>query len=527
MAASGCATGKPLQTLEQVVYASSRQRIAGARGVSRGIIWRVLRSRRRLTILTALLITAHALFPLVAAAEPYFNDATANAGLPLVEQVSWGTQISDIDGDGRPDIFVNRHGQVPYLMRGTRGGFTEVAHAWPGMDRHGCAWGEANGDGRPDLMCTQGADRGEGSRPNELWLNTPDGLFNGATEWAVDRPLGRGRSATWIDYDRDGDLDLFLGVAHRAGVGDLMLRNDRGRFTEVSVGVEADRNTQSSTWADWNRDGWPDLLLMLGGEPPVAFVNRVGRFERADIAELRERAWKSSAWGDYDGDGWPDLALVASGEVRILRNVGSRFSIAKRLRLNRGMAAVWVDLNNDGRLDLYVVQEALTHDVGDVGDLADVLLIQQASAGFGAETPPELSGWSGSGDSVSALDHNGDLRMDVLVSNGNLHWIGRTRLLENTFARRNAAAIRLRGPAWNPLGFGARIHLQAARFAYERQVNDGVAWKGQSDPSYVHLGLRTLWAGRVRVTWPDGTRDCVRVTAGSVVDVRIGSSPCG
>jgi hypothetical protein len=486
-----------------------------------------MRPSRRLVLLSVLLVASHAMFPLAAAAEPRFVDSTARAGLPLLESVSWGTQIADVNGDGRPDVLINRHGQLAYLMRGRAGGFTEMGHAWPQpMDRHGCAWGEANGDGRADLLCAQGADRGEGSGPNELWLNTASGLVDVAAAYGVDRPLGRGRSATWIDYDRDGDLDLFLGVAARAGVGDVMLRNDRGVFTEVAIGVEGDRNTQSSTWADWNRDGWPDLLLTAFDSPAVALVNRGGGFQAVAIPELGDRGWRSSAWGDYDGDGWTDLAIIATRELLILRNVGGRFSIVRRVPLERGMAAAWVDLTNTGRLDLYVVQEARTRDVGDTDDLADLLVIQQPDGRFVVVRPLELSGWRGSGDSASVLDYNSDLRMDVLVSNGNGQSSGQIRLLENRLAKRNAAAVRLRGPAWNPLGFGARVQLQTAHFAYERQVTDGVAWKGQSDPSYIHLGLRKLRAGRVTVSWPDGTKDCVRVTAGAVVTVRIGSSPC-
>ena len=81
------------------------------------------------------------------------------------------------------------------------------------MDRHNCAWGEANGDGRPDLLCVQGTEVGN----NELWLNTPDGFVESADAYGLARPADRARTATWIDYDQDGDLDLFLGNVPASG----------------------------------------------------------------------------------------------------------------------------------------------------------------------------------------------------------------------------------------------------------------------------------------------------------------------
>jgi len=130
------------------------------------------------------------------------------------------------------------------------------------------------------------------------------------------------------------------------------------------------------------------------------------------------------------------------------------------------------------------------------------------------------------GDGASVLDFNHDLRMDVLVSNGRARWPGQPALLQNVFATKHAAAVRLRGPAWNPLGMGAMVELRTSNFTYRRQLNDGVAWNGQSDVSFVHLGLRGLTAGVARVNWPDGTLDCVAVAAETVVELQFGTSPC-
>jgi len=485
----------------------------------------VLRVLGAATTLGVLLTTGQ---PAAAAASPRFVDATASAGLPVAPATSWGSSIADIDGDGWPDLLLNRHTQPPVMYTGGPAGFSELALPWPApMDRHNCAWGEANGDGRPDLLCAQGAYGGTGEGQNELWLNLDTGFVEAAADFGLDRPLARGRTATWIDYDRDGDLDVFLGSAPREGYGDVMMRNDRGVFVEATVGIEGERDSESATWADWDGNGYPDLLITSPAGRAIAFANDAGVFTQTTIPALGTRHWYGASWGDFNGDGRPDLAVIDPRYVRILRNDGGgAFTTVRNTSVGLGRSVVWVDLNNDGRLDLYLVLSARGEDPGSVGDHRDLLLMATRRGTFDVVRPDELSGWDGNGDGASVLDFNHDLRMDVLVSNGRARWPGQPALLQNVFATKHAAAVRLRGPAWNPLGMGAMVELRTSNFTYRRQLNDGVAWNGQSDVSFVHLGLRGLTAGVARVNWPDGTLDCVAVAAETVVELQFGTSPC-
>ncbi|MEP7360653.1 MAG: VCBS repeat-containing protein [Chloroflexota bacterium] len=466
----------------------------------------------------------------VGAVTTRFSDGTAGAGLPTAARTSWGSTIADVNGDGWPDILLNRHTQPPALFFGSPTGFVEDTDiTWPfPMDRHNCAWGEANGDGRPDLLCAQGAYGGGGEGPNELWLNLPGptGFVESADALGVSQALSRGRTATWIDYDSDGDLDVFFGSAPRVGYGDVMFRNDGGTFVQTTVGIESERDTESATWADWDGNGYPDLLLTSILNHTVAFTNSGGTFSPVTIAALGSRNWYGSAWADINGDGRPDLAVIDPHVVRILRNDGGTFTTIKSVSLAYGRGLAWADLNNDGRLDLYVVRTALSEDPGPHGDTRDALLMATATGGFSLVKPAEVTGWAGSGDGVSVLDFDHDLRMDLMVTNGRARWPGAPMLLHNKFATKKAAAIRLRGPAWNPLGMGAVVQLSTASFSYQRELNDGVSWNGQSDVSYVHLGLRGQTAGNAIITWPDGTRDCVSVSAGAIVELEIGTSPC-
>jgi hypothetical protein len=479
--------------------------------------------RRRLIGLAAIALALIVAQP-AAAAGPRFSDATESSGLPTAAATSWGTAIADVNSDGWPDILLNRHVHQSALYLGGATGFTEASVTFPEqMDRHNCAWGEANGDGRPDLFCAQGTDVGQ----NELWINTTDGFVESADAYGVKRPGDRARTSTWIDYDQDGDLDLFLGSAPAVGFPDVVMRNDRGAFTEVTTGVEGERDTESATWADWDGNGYPDLLLTSILNRPYAFTNAAGTFSEVSIPALGTRKWYGSAWGDFNGDGRPDLAVIDPGYVRFLRNDGGGvLTRVKQVQLGWGRGLVWVDLNNDGRLDLYVVRTARGEEPNAGVDRGDVLFMQTISGDFNLVKPAELTGWAGSGDGVAALDFNHDLKMDLMVTNGRARWPGAPKLLQNVFASKKAAAIRLRGTDWNPLGMGAVIELTTASFSYMRETNDGTSWNSQSDGAYVHLGLRGQATGVARVTWPDGTQDCVTVNAGTIAELVIGSSPC-
>jgi hypothetical protein len=305
-----------------------------------------------------------------------------------------------------------------------------------------------------------------------------------------------------------------------------MFRNDGGTFIETVVGVEGERDTENATWADWDGNGYPDLLLTSILNKPLAFTNSGGTFSLTSIPALGTRRWYGSAWTDINGDGQPDLAVIDPRYVRIMRNDGGTFTKIKNVQLAYGRGLAWVDLNNDGRMDLYISRTALTEDPSSKFDRGDVLLMQTRSGGFSLVKPSELIGWAGSGEGVAVLDYNQDLRMDVMVSNGRARWPGPPALLQNIFATKKAAALRLRGTNWNPLGMGAAIEVTTAAFSYKRQTNDGVTWAAQSDPGYVHLGLRGQTTGSARVTWPNGTQDCVAISAGVVTEVAIGTSPC-
>ncbi len=198
------------------------------------------------------------------------------------------------------------------------------------------------------------------------------GTFADVTEAAgIEAPHVPGGNITgqaWGDYDRDGDLDLFV----TGGLGENRLLRNRGDGTFETVALPHHAampgpGKAGVTWADYDNDGWLDLYVTVLG-PNVLLHNEQGRgWVAADAGVDDAQHGRSAAWGDYDGDGWLDLYLVNGGDDhdRLFNGEpGGTFSDRSErvaLRLAKpGYAATWLDYDDDGDLDLYVVNDHLT-----------------------------------------------------------------------------------------------------------------------------------------------------------------------
>lgn len=464
------------------------------------------------------------------------TDASVDTGVRLPPGPSWGSLLVDYDLNGWPDLLINRHKRHPRLYRNNAGMFKIEGEpvldtTAPGRqiyDRHGCAWGEANGDGRPDLYCASGAQDGQGEGPNQLLLQTNSGFTYEAAEWNAQDKLGRGRSVHWLDYDSDGDLDIFVSNEVRAGHPNIMLRNDGDSFSSVDIGLSEEIATRSSSWSDWDNDGDPDILVLGHGfVGSRAFRNNDGTYEEVPFPAVTGEEWLSASWGDFDLNGWNDVALVSETRLMILRNRSASFSRMASFKLKAGRVAAWLDIENDGDLDAYVVQ-------GQVGDPpkpgainhVDFLLINDEGK-FRPDRRTEFRGpTKGNGDSVAVSDINRDGSVDVHVTEGYLDLFGSSRLLLNRFKAANWIGVRLRGPDQNPLAIGARVTARTSDRRYQLSLTDGVAFKSQSEIGYAHFGIGEAEVADVRVEWPDGSVSCESVAADGVVTLSFDSSGC-
>ena len=309
-----------------------------------------------------------------------FENATATAGLNIIRDGGNSTAAAwaDYDNDGDPDLYLADILEQDYLFDNDGGSFTEIGRATrlnqlsEGAVR-GVAWGDYNSDGYLDIYLAKSY------HDNQLYHNNSgDGSFERVRDLLV---LNDGRDASdanWVDYDNDGDMDLF--VVNREQENALY-RNDldtAGTFVEVfgALGLANMEIGQKGAWADYDNDGDMDLYLANVG------ANALYRNEGADLfvdvagkAGVRHtgQSWRTAAaaWADYDGDGDFDLYLASgrddsfSGESQgqsdvLFENSGDgTFSDVTSTQIPRSnrfhMAAGWGDYNGDGAPDLYVV----------------------------------------------------------------------------------------------------------------------------------------------------------------------------
>ena len=185
--------------------------------------------------------------------------------------------VADYDNDGFMDIAFSGDVDVQALYRNLGDGtFVDVTTAsgiGAGTAGKGIAWGDYNNDGLPDLFVARG-HQGATSTTGSLYRNNGDGTFTDATAAAGLNGPGNSWVALWGDYDNDGYLDLFVTNAGDTGQGPgnanrLFHNNGDGTFTDVAAaqGVDMQDNTslhKSAAWADYNNDGFLDLMIKDG-----------------------------------------------------------------------------------------------------------------------------------------------------------------------------------------------------------------------------------------------------------------------
>jgi hypothetical protein len=210
-----------------------------------------------------------------------FRDVTRDAGVGGGPQTnSYSAAWADYDRDGLVDLYVaNGSQQSPaknFLYHNEGGGrFREVADAagtGGNESSLGCAWGDYDGDGWPDLYV---ANFGQ---PNRLYRNRGDGTFGDRAREAGVDDAGNGAGAAWGDYDNDGRLDLYLFNTNSGATADRLYRNRGGaRFADVTIvaGVAGTGAGQPAAAADYDGDGRLDLYVgNLPGRRDELFHNR-------------------------------------------------------------------------------------------------------------------------------------------------------------------------------------------------------------------------------------------------------------
>lgn len=477
------------------------------------------------------------------------NGARGDRHLP--ETMIAGIAVLDFNNDGWPDLFFANGAGMPSLaksgpefhnalLRNNRDGTFSNVTERAGLAGVGYSMGAAaadfDNDGFPDLAVT-------GVRGTHLYRNRGDGRFEEVALPADDR---WSVAATWVDYDRDGLLDLFIvhyvvwdaatepvcasgaikqfcHPKYYQPTANSLYRNlGHGRFADVSASAGLNASAGKGMGVavgDYDGDGWPDLFVSNDTMPNWLFRNTgKGGFEEKALeagVALTENGAPVSGMGvefrDLNNDGRDDLAITAltNETFPLFLNRGQgRFEdatlssgIAKASLPWTGWSLAAVDLDNDGWKDLVTAN-------GHVMDNAELTSARESKqpcqvyrnnrgASFSAATVTPKAFHRG----LVTADFDRDGRPDIVI----------TRLNEPAFILWNRTepanhwvTFRLHGRRGNRDGIGALVHLETAAGHQWNRVTTAAGYGASSLP-IVHFGLGAQPAIKsVTIQWPSG-----------------------
>jgi hypothetical protein len=484
----------------------------------------------------------------------------------ILETTGNGAAILDYDGDGAEDIFIANGStldaskgarSLPHLYHNDgRGNFTEVGEkagfTVEGWGQGVCV-GDYDNDGWPDLLVTYYGT-------NRLYRNLGNGTFRDVTAQAKLPAEGirYGSGCSFFDYDRDGNLDLFIAnyvdldltKTPKPGSGSfcewkeipvmcgprglplahnvLYHNNGDGTFTDVSekAGIlkPGGRYGLGVATADFNNDGWPDIYVACDMTPSLLYRNNHdGTFQErgteAGVAYSADGALQAGmgvAVGDFDGDGRLDIAKTNfSGDLTSLyRNEDGDFftdvsrdaGLAARQYLGWGIA--FLDADDDGWPDLVIANGHVYPEVGTrpIGDkyLQPTLLLKNlgngrfadltASAGPAFATPRAARG-------IAVGDLDGDGRPEIVIVNMN----STPSLLKNRKPGGNFLNVAVQGTKSNRSGIGARVQVTGAGRDAIGEIMSGGSYYSNSSLT-LHFGLgKAGIVDRLQIRWPSGT----------------------
>jgi len=500
-------------------------------------------------------------------------DVTAAAGIQfrhnsgafgakyLPETLGPGCAFFDYDADGWLDILLvngtNWPGQrgersTMKLYRNNRNGtFTDVtAAAGLAVEMYGMgvAVGDYNNDGLPDLLVTAVGQ-------NRLFQNTGRGRFLDVTEKAgLGGRNSLSTSAVWFDYDRDGLLDLlvcnyvkwspqhdvFCSVdgkrksyctpeAYHGETCWLFHNRGNGTFEDVTARSGIFDSTSKSLGVallDYDRDGWPDLLIANDTQPNKLYRNlRNGTFEdvavKAGVAfseDGKARAGMGVDAADFENSGVEGLAITNfDNEMMALyratpdgtyRDVAQAAGIGQASRSSLGFGCAFVDIDLDGRLDLVAanghIDETVRRIHGNVGYAQPPHLFLNAGKGAfrdfaaqagGAFDSPKVARGLAYGD----FDRDGSVDLLLTTNQGPAYLYRNQQVSGNRGLR-----LRLTGTKSNRDAIGGLARVFTPDGAQSRRVKSGSSYLSQSELTLTFgLGQRDT-ASRVVIEWPSG-----------------------
>jgi tetratricopeptide (TPR) repeat protein len=422
---------------------------------------------------------------------------------------SAGICMIDVDGDGKFDIVSLAEGDsaVKVFRNLGEGKFKEEPAGTYGLALKGkgvsCAVGDYDNDGKNDLVVAL-SDR------IVLFHNDGGGKFTDVTAKLGISASNEPSGMTFVDYDHDGDLDLFITGKRLSGVKDstdnvVWRNNGNSTFTNWTkeAGFAGEGATTSVVLSDINNDRAVDLVVTGANGAPTVYLNqREGPFKAVRLYDV---AGLSPAIGayvfDFNKDGWMDVALTHSGPpgVSLWRNVdGTHF---ERVPLpiadaTKGWGITAIDFDNDGWIDLAAVVETPKGTELRVFRNKGTQGFEDVSASLGLDKlklhDPRA---------LIAADLDNDLAADLVVTQLG----GDPIVLHNQGGNKNhALRIDFKGLADNKTGLGTKVEIFSNGLWQKFEVAGGAGYLSQGPPEILAgLGKNTN-ADIVRMLWPTG-----------------------
>jgi len=459
---------------------------------------------------------------------------------------AWG----DYDGDGDLDLFTG--GSQKLYRNNGDGSFTSVTDS-PVVTNHAtvptaAVWGDYDNDGNLDLFVAGfGIDH---FFQHKLFRGLGGGDFE-VIEPGISH-LTRSYHASWVDYDNDGHLDLFLPDASPSGFNRLYRNGANGSFSPVEApGLTTLAGEWTAcAWGDFNGDGLMDVFLVSGStsHPDALFRNDGnGVFTQfsAETFAGENSTGTAAAWGDYDNDGDLDLFVSTDrhlvvenglGSSALYRNDGTAFTkivTGELVTLETGSpGAAWGDYDNDGWLDIYVANQ-----FRDWFTQEPVVLLYRNNRDG---TFTRVTSGSPASDRVTSsspvwVDYNDDGRLDLFLAfaaDGNVFPGGgpwSNALFRNDGPTGNWLKVELTGTTSNRAGIGARVRVatevQGASLHQMRFVGGDGGYHGQNLELHFGLGDATQ-ATSVIVEWPSGLQTSLTdVAANQILNLQEAQEP--
>jgi enediyne biosynthesis protein E4 len=522
-----------------------------------------------------------------------FRDITAHAGIHFVhnnaafgkkylpETMGSGCAFIDYDNDGWPDIlFINSQNwpghpgpasTLKLYHNNHNGTFTDVtvkAGLAVSMFGMGVAVGDYNNDGYDDIFVTAVGQ-------SHLFRNNGNGTFTDVTKAAgLWGPNEFSTSAAWVDYDRDGKLDLVVAnYVQWSMKGDLFCTLDgthksyctpesykgtsvrlwhnlgNGKFEDATQKAKLYDPTSKSLGIailDYNNDGWPDIFIANDTQPNKLYVNKQdGTFEETAVSagvgfseDGVARAGMGVDAADYDRSGHPSLIITnfANQMLSLYHNEGNglfvdeapQSEVGRATLVTLGFGCFLFDYDNDGWPDIFVADGHIESQIEKVQKRVKYAepphLFRNLGGGKFMEVTDSLGAAFASpkvarGAAYADVDNDGALDM-LVTTNG-----GRAYLFHSEGVTNHSLRIKLSGTKSNRDGIGALVRVTSAgqKGEQSKMLRSGSSYLSQSELVLTFgLGKQTK-ADTVEVVWPSGHVDSLSdVNAGQIVAIQEG-----